>query len=982
MTLDFKDSDPTPFHSKSPTAKPSESAKILLPSQKDLSGREPIGEFGRYQLLEQLGRGSHGIVYRAWDSKLHRNVAIKVPRSDVPLSTEAPQRFLEHGKLLAAIESQAIVNVHDLGISDDGTLFAVMQYCEGTSLKRIMTNRLLTQVRTLEILIDAVQALGQAHLGGVYHRNFKPGNLIVDKNGNVHLVDFGMRLYEEATSQNTERSNPIGTPDFQAPEQVRGENHRIDQRTDIWAVGVSLYILLTGKFPFNGRTRTELAYNIRYSDPDEFIPHDSTTPHKLREICQRCLQKLMVDRYENVSDLLSDLKLGWNEYVNAQIQNQSTSECGSKTNLTADNPADVDRSPPNPAADDYSSFPGPHDEDKRSIKSGADEAMEILEIHKTRFTNSRELKDLPSLRSFLKIVAFAPRKLLDTHSRSLLSAGYWWYGSSAALIAVIAVTASLWLNSLVGNALSNTVQQIFGPDLQKSLSAIETICENPYLYQHFLLETKDELAAIKDDSQRFAAQCRLDAAQFCIDSDNRDKLNAVLANVSRASYMERQFIEKSLTANPAMTTSALIKKFDSATSDRDKASYAILELSLDQTFLTLRCLGSEATPSLKTAFAKRFAEWQADVPKFCEVINSLEDADLLFYALQTLAFVDLAELPKSNKQRVHEMLDDLKLWDADPGIFQMQHFLRDRVNAVSFRTELHMRDTQSPAYSKKIDGMPATILRLTRVPAGRLHRSEGSKNTEYSFSSVYPKTVVDIEEFQLSDVEVTVMMFDVYYQSLPTGHPVRMRFQDEKALGKKSFATLRGVRRSDACQFLNWLSRNNGLEEVYSFVPMQQWRRVPGYWKAKQGAKGFRLPTLDEMEWATRAGSRNSSFPWGDDPSVHSRFANLKELNTNMYRNVIPNRFGLFNTLGNLGEWCEDARIDTSAASDHVFASILLGQIGQSAHLRFSGEHELAPLCTPRPRKFVGFRIALDADVEIKKPMQQLDPMTHSNDFN
>ena len=264
---------------------------------------------GRYQILRQLGVGGFGFVYEAFDSELSRRLAIKVPRLDRVLTEKEIARFRDEGRTLAKINHPSIVTVHDVGRTDDGVPFVVMEFVEGTSLSRILKNkRKLEFDQVMQILVKIAEALRESHKASVVHRDLKPGNIIVDEDdfNQLKLVDFGLALHDDLSL--SELGGSIeGTPSYMAPEQIRGENHRIDGQTDIWAFGVTMYRMLTGKLPFKGKTTVELARAIRYKEAKPPRQRNEHIPKPIEQICLRCMAKTIMDRYQSMQDVLDDL---------------------------------------------------------------------------------------------------------------------------------------------------------------------------------------------------------------------------------------------------------------------------------------------------------------------------------------------------------------------------------------------------------------------------------------------------------------------------------------------------------------------------------------------------------------------------------------------------------------------------------------------------------------------------------------------------
>ncbi len=268
--------------------------------------RPNLTNIGRYSVIKQLGRGGFGFVYLAEDPVLRRKVAIKVPRWDKPLSNQASSNFLREGQMLAQVDHPGIVSVFDHGVTDDGISFVVMQFIEGQTLAEIIKAGIIDQRLAINYLIRIAHALQAAHKKSLTHRDLKPSNVIVDSQGDVHLVDFGLALHDDLLPLEA-GNETAGTPSWMSPEQVRGENHLIDGQADIWALGVTMYQLLVGRLPFRGRDSRELARAICYRNPKPPRQLNESISRELERICLRCLQKLMDDRYHSMQDVIEEL---------------------------------------------------------------------------------------------------------------------------------------------------------------------------------------------------------------------------------------------------------------------------------------------------------------------------------------------------------------------------------------------------------------------------------------------------------------------------------------------------------------------------------------------------------------------------------------------------------------------------------------------------------------------------------------------------
>lgn len=267
----------------------------------------PREKIGRYQLIEPLGKGGFGFVYLAFDPELSRNVAIKVPRWDRQLKQSAIDRFLHEGRMLAQVNHSSIVQVFNAEI-DGGIPFVVMEYIEGETLStRIKREGVLPIDVVLKLLLKLAEALKAAHQEGLVHRDFKPGNVIVREDGAIFLVDFGLALHDDLLPIELESKATSGTPGYMSPEQIRGENHLISGQTDIWAFGITMYQLLTGRLPFKSDDRAKLTRAVVYAQPRPLRQLNDRVPKQLERICLRCLEKLMSERYSSMVDVIEEL---------------------------------------------------------------------------------------------------------------------------------------------------------------------------------------------------------------------------------------------------------------------------------------------------------------------------------------------------------------------------------------------------------------------------------------------------------------------------------------------------------------------------------------------------------------------------------------------------------------------------------------------------------------------------------------------------
>jgi eukaryotic-like serine/threonine-protein kinase len=264
-------------------------------------------QIGSYRLIRLLGVGGFGRVYHAVHLDLGREVAIKVARPGRLHCRSQEESLLEEARLAGRLKHHAIVTVYDVGRLEGGELYVVLEYLEGKNLARTFVDQRLTPERLARLMVVVAEAVHHAHQAGLVHRDIKPSNILIDRQGEPHVTDFGLAVTEDGMRL---RSGEVaGTPSFMAPEQVRGESHRLDGRTDLWAIGVTLYQGLTGRLPFQGRDRSELFDEILSRDPKPPRQIDQTIPQELERICLVCLSKRMTDRYNSTIALAEDLRV-------------------------------------------------------------------------------------------------------------------------------------------------------------------------------------------------------------------------------------------------------------------------------------------------------------------------------------------------------------------------------------------------------------------------------------------------------------------------------------------------------------------------------------------------------------------------------------------------------------------------------------------------------------------------------------------------
>jgi serine/threonine protein kinase len=274
----------------------------------DLSGKReeaPPETIGRYRVLEELGRGAMGIVYRARDERIGRDVAVKVLRHDCG-SGKALKRFAREARAAGRLNHPRIVNLHDFGFRD-GRPYLVMALLAGKDLRKVMAEKGdIPLDRIVHFICSICEGLAHARDKGIVHRDIKPENVFIGPDDSVTILDFGVARLLEDGGKTSETGTFFGTPHYASPEQVAGG--RADHRSDLFSTGVILYELLTGRRPFEGSGLSTLLFNIAYSNPPTLEELGSRHPPVLDKILQRCLAKPPGCRYQLAEDLAADLR--------------------------------------------------------------------------------------------------------------------------------------------------------------------------------------------------------------------------------------------------------------------------------------------------------------------------------------------------------------------------------------------------------------------------------------------------------------------------------------------------------------------------------------------------------------------------------------------------------------------------------------------------------------------------------------------------
>lgn len=259
---------------------------------------------GKYRIIDEIGRGGMGVVYKALDTKLKRTVALKFLPPQLTGDSDIKSRFINEAQAASALQHSNICTIHDIDETTDGQIFICMDYYEGESLKKKIECGALSAEKVVEIAGQVASGLAAAHHKGIVHRDIKPANIMVPKDGTMKIVDFGLAKLA-GRARFTREGTTVGTVAYMSPEQARGGE--VDRRTDLWALGVMCYEMISRQLPFRGDNDQIVLHSVLHGQPKPLSDLAPGLPRELNRIVMRLLERDLARRYKAAEELIADL---------------------------------------------------------------------------------------------------------------------------------------------------------------------------------------------------------------------------------------------------------------------------------------------------------------------------------------------------------------------------------------------------------------------------------------------------------------------------------------------------------------------------------------------------------------------------------------------------------------------------------------------------------------------------------------------------
>jgi formylglycine-generating enzyme required for sulfatase activity/predicted Ser/Thr protein kinase len=822
---------------------------------------KPLPTIGNYEILEEIARGGMGIVFKARHVPLGRIAALKLIKSDDIAGDEEVQRFHAEASAAALLEHPNIVPVYEVGQHKERHFFS-MAFVEGQSLAKRLVTGPLPPREAAELVLKVARAIAYAHSRGVVHRDLKPGNILLDKNGQPRVTDFGLAKRVNAMAEGsgveplTVTGQILGTPSYMPPEQAAGKTD-VGPLADVYSLGAVLYALLTGRPPFQSATVMDTLMAVLKEEPIAPRKLNSSVPLDLNTICLKCLEKEPRRRYGSAGELADELQ----RYLNGEpILSRPITSVERAARWIVRNPKTVG-----------------------AIGAGLFAVVLVGWIVSGQMRAVREESDRGRAESLVEAVLTAPPDAVPYAVENLRP---------------LSRLALPILRERFGDQGRAKYQRLHAALALATLGEVDeaylvdAIVDSPSVESHGIL------AALAKN--RETAVSRL-TARAALETKPETKARLALSLLELGDESLASELAK-MSSDPALRTVLIHEAAPSWLVSAER----LLKETTDSGVRYSLCLG------LGLSQPERFSddEKQRISEELAKLYQEAPDGATHSAADWTLRQWQVG-VPELSRGKLTNMPRNRE-WFVNP---QGMTLVKITEGTYMMGAGYVLVETPTGKTATTVGGTPYVIPMMIASGNGGV-TANGATGPRVRATLTH--------SFWLANREVTVAQFESFLQDAKYFelHPDERRDGKFAGYDKKTSKTadspVQNVTWADAALYCNWLSRQEGLEPCYErkVVPKQgsnaNEQGAGGEvveWILKQECSGYRLPTEAEWEYACRAGA-DTGFCFGNDESLLGNYA---VYSVNSARGTLPtgsklpNAWGLFDMHGNVDEWCQDS---------------------------------------------------------------------------
>jgi len=903
---------------------------------------------GHFELIEQLGAGAFGSVWKAKDTELDRIVAVKIPRRG-QLDEEETEKFVREARAAGQLRHPNIISVHEVG-REGPVIYIVSDFVEGSSLDDWLTTGKLTRREISALVAKIARALDYAHQRGVIHRDLKPANVLIDPAGEPFVTDFGLAKRQAGEVSQTMEGQILGTPAYMSPEQARGEGHRADRRTDGYSLGVMLFELLTGERPFRGDLRMVLKQVIE-EEPPRPRQLNAQVPRDLETICLKCLEKSAGKRYGTAAEMADEL----DRYLRGEpILARRIGPLGRTWRWARRNPAI--------AAAIVATFLILA---IATVVSSSFAIVARLEQQRrvdalVQALQTAESESLPlileSLRPFQRDVlprlqSLADSQSLTEHQRTRFTAAELVLGERASRRSLLIVLSERLLDSDAGEFLvlrqllkpyANDVagwfwQRAAGGKVDRSQTfraACALALFDPgsprwdgiasdtaaMLLVQDSLELPDWIAAVRPVADRLRLALR---NSFLSGQQQEDRLVAAIvlpelcqepsqfidlllhADSTQLPFLMRSFERRGNTLIPLLLAGLQEKNSPTDASATAQSNLAVALLYLGQSDPVWPLLSSASDPALRMEIIHRIAAADVLSSTVAGRLAIEEDRGIIAALLLSLGEYRTAQLSSVQRRDVLPRIRRLFEQHGDPGVHSAAQWLlaewgfTDEIVAIHEKLKAKEPDRSREWFVNQAGQTLAVVRGPVTFTMGSPEQEEDRIWVEWPHRRTIPRS------FAIGTHEVTL----AEYLRFDPDHEYDAKYSPTDA------CPVLDVSWFDAARYCRWLSQQEGIaEDQMCFPPLEQIGadrplKLP---ENLLNRTGYRLPTAAEWEYAARAGVATSRYFGADERRLadYVWFRGNSADRSHPVASLKPNDLGLFDVLGNALEWCQNWYFD------------------------------------------------------------------------